>query len=39
MKRIVIGDYRNFNNYESFKNFVDLCIGDKSEITILLGAL
>ena len=37
MKRIVIGGYRNFNNYEIFKNFVDLCIGDKSEITILSG--
>lgn len=37
MKRIVIGGYRNFDNYEIFKNFVDLCIGDKSEITILSG--
>ena len=37
MKRIVIGCYRNFNDYEIFKNFVDLCIGNKSEITILSG--
>ena len=37
MERIVIGGYRNFNNYEIFKDFVDLCIRDKSEITILSG--
>ena len=37
MERIVIGGYRNFNNYEIFKDFVDLCIRDKTEITILSG--
>jgi hypothetical protein len=37
MKRIVIGGYRNFNDYEIFKDFVDLCIRDKTEITILSG--
>ena len=37
MERIVIGGYRNFNNYEIFKDFVDLYIRDKTEITILSG--
>ena len=37
MKRIVIGGYRNFNNYEIFKNFVDLCVGQETGITILSG--
>lgn len=37
MKRIVIGGYRNFNNYDVFKDFVDSCIGKETEITILSG--
>lgn len=37
MKRIIIGGYRNFNDYEVFKNFVDSCIGDENEITVLSG--
>ena len=37
MKRIVIGGYRNFDDYNVFKDFVDLCIGDKTEIAILSG--
>ena len=37
MKRIVIGGYRKFNDYKVFKDFVDSCIGDENEITILSG--
>ncbi len=37
MKRIVIGGYRNFNDYEVFKAFVNSCIGDENEITVLSG--
>ena len=39
MVSVVIGGYRNFENYEIFKNFVDSCLAelDFKEMTILSG--
>lgn len=37
MERIVIGGYRNFNNYEIFKDFVDLCLEIKPKLLSFRG--